>query len=574
VKGGQHNGDVANISQGASARASSWGSWNGNDARPEGAIDGVHSNHENSWGGTRGEGDWLEIQLDRRYRVESVHVDIGYHSLTYSVKVSTDGESWATVVSEYESPGDHYVDEDQQNNTAFDVDDDVEFVRIEIEATNAPGGHIWQAIIEEVDVYPKSGSSTETTTAQRTTQTPTPDTPTPTKTSTEVSTATSTRKTTESSDFDLRAATSRTEVRPIDESLFVLSGIPSAGERVAVVTQDYRLVDSDTARDALVTYVEGESERGFDWNKALSYAREMQEMHRRSEILNRAADVGWDALAAYAMSALGPTAAMGPALEALEDSISWAASEVDDPYKEVMSKQTQWTYTYRELEHDLSRADRLSELTEGMQGFVSAGLQLADSGRDLANVVSAAQSAYNASSSFTTSLASGGVAASSALYFAAVGVLVSRGVQTITGGFEQNAKLSAIGHSYSTTRIPMIRRIQELHEKRRNYELSPCEAWELAYLVVNHHYAGAFANQGMYVEAHALEQSTAGGIWNLLVNVDGAAATLKERASSLQWGGAAAHYDFGRKIRRANELAADSINAETHGSPTAIGVEP
>lgn len=401
-----------------------------------------------------------------------------------------------------------------------------------------------------------------------TTQTPT-DTPERTETPRQTSTVPAPRTTTEVP-YDLEKAQSRTEVEPIDRTLYVLEDIPDASDRTAVTTPDYELIDSNTARDALVTYVVGQSRTGFNWEDELEYARTMRGRYGATEIWTRAATIGWDALAAYAMAQVNRAAAIGPTIELLQDSTAWAVQEITDPYMEAMSKQTQWTYTHNQIRGDIRDADSLVEMSDSMYDYAQLAVKIAKATIDeLPDLISTARSIYSASSSFTTALT--GAATSSVVYYAALGELVGRAVDTVTAGMEENAKLAAIGHAYSTTRIPMIERIIELETQRQNNTLSPCGAWELGYMKMNHHYMGAFANKGMYKYAHAVEQSLLGGVWDFLVNVDEVASVLADRASDYQWGGAAAHREFGNQLQEANSLAEDSINSELNGAPAPIG---
>jgi hypothetical protein len=268
---------------------------------------------------------------------------------------------------------------------------------------------------------------------------------------------------------------------------------------------------------------------------------------------------------------ISPTAALGLVLETLQDSTDWVLTEVTTPYEEAMSKQSQWTYTHTDIESDIEAAESFTDMTDFMWDFVDAAYTIYDTAGDIADVVSAAQTVYNSSNSFITAATTNVPAASSAVYYAAIGVLVSEGVDTVTTGMEQNAKLSAIGHAYSLTRIPVIERIIELEDQRENYTLSPCDAWEMAYLTMNHHYMGAFANQGMYEHARAIEESTLGSVWDSLVNVAEVASVLEDRASSYQWGGAAAHYDYGNRMQEVTNMTANSINREINGAATELG---
>jgi hypothetical protein len=155
--------DVALVSEGATATASTWGTYNGWESRPEGAIDGVHDNHEAAWGGTQGAGDWLRVDLGRTYDLSTVRVDNGHHSLQYTLRTSADGETWHTVAEGYPSDGDTFVPDDQ-NNASFDLDGrTVRYVAVNVSATSAPASHIWQAIIEEVEAIPVDGSGDDGT---------------------------------------------------------------------------------------------------------------------------------------------------------------------------------------------------------------------------------------------------------------------------------------------------------------------------------------------------------------------------------------------------------------------------
>jgi septal ring-binding cell division protein DamX len=182
--------DVALSSAGATASASSWGSYSGNDAVPTKAVDGDHGT---KWGGTDGAGDWLLITFDRTYRLAELRVDNGYHTLTYRVEVSTDGTSWQTLTDGYESRGDNYIDDSRANVATFPLEGErVRQVRITVLETNAPSSHIWEAIIDEVEAVPASkrtevttartSGETATATATRTTTATPPPTPTATAT--------------------------------------------------------------------------------------------------------------------------------------------------------------------------------------------------------------------------------------------------------------------------------------------------------------------------------------------------------------------------------------------------------
>ena len=153
--GSTPSGDLALVSKGATATASSWGSYGGYDAVPNAAIDG---SHELGWGGTQGAGDWLKIDLGKVYRIRELRVDNGYHSLEYTYSFSTDGTSWVASTLVVSSVGDHYITDPLSNIRIFSFPDGMpmRYIRIDILDTNAPASHIWQAVINEVEAYAES----------------------------------------------------------------------------------------------------------------------------------------------------------------------------------------------------------------------------------------------------------------------------------------------------------------------------------------------------------------------------------------------------------------------------------
>ncbi|MFB6197136.1 MAG: discoidin domain-containing protein, partial [Halobacteriaceae archaeon] len=154
------------------AQASSWGSYSGTDRVPRKAVDGTD---KTAWGGTRGAGDWLRIRLQTTYTLDRMVVDVGYHSLAYTVKASRDGESWRVIARDIRTPGNHHVGDESKTIEQIEVQNiRARYVKIKITSTNAPAGHIWQAIIEEVSLYGSKPTASQTT--QSISPTPAPDT--------------------------------------------------------------------------------------------------------------------------------------------------------------------------------------------------------------------------------------------------------------------------------------------------------------------------------------------------------------------------------------------------------------
>lgn len=444
------------------------------------------------------------------------------------------------------------------------------------------GETLWSKSIEQAGKISLSESvllhNTDAYTAQEatpTTATTAPSTTEPATESTIRRTTTTRVTTTASPTYNLADAGVQTDIILGDRSLKVLYAIPDAGiDRFAVTTPSYELVDTDTARDALLTHWWGERNLPFDWDAELAYAREMRDTYRVTEILNRAASFGWEALEAYALAQVSPAAALGSVLDLLEESIAWAVSEITTPYQEAMSKMGHWQLSYTELRENIREAASLKDLSTDALGFLDVALALDHVWDGWSAALTAGRTAYASSGSMTTALsAAGRGAAASGIYYAALGLVADTAVDTITTGMKQNAELAAIGHGYNVARIPMIERINTLQARATAYELSPGGAWELAYLTANHHFMSAVANHGMYKHAHALDTSQVGFAWDGLTGVGDAATVLEDRAHTYRRGGIAAHRDLGTGYKVASDRAANSINRERLGSPTALGGE-
>lgn len=375
--------------------------------------------------------------------------------------------------------------------------------------------------------------------------------------------------------YDLSEAALQQSVQFGGEDLLVLRGIPGTGAgRFAVTDSGFELVDTDTARDALVTYWWGDRTFLFDWEAELTRARSMRSVYRASELLNRAASFGWEALEAYVMAQINPGAAIPAVIDLLGESVNWAVSEIVDPYMETMSKMSQWTYTYDEIRDQVQAAESLLSLPEVALGFADVGVAVAGTARTWVKALSAARSVYASSGSITTSLSAAGQGAAAAgVAYAALGLVTDTVVDTVTTGMKENAELSAIGHAYTVTRIPIIQRIIELHDRATDYELSPAGVWELSYLTTNHHYMSAVANHGMYRHAHAVETSPVGFVWDGLTGVAEAAEVLEKRAEKYLQGGAGAHSQLGNGLSTVFDWTAASVNHEINGSPTELGGE-
>ena len=372
---------------------------------------------------------------------------------------------------------------------------------------------------------------------------------------------------TRDSDYDFEDAGLETEVELAGETYYVLQAIPDADDinQRAVVTTEYELVDLATAHEVLVVEEGMERPRGFDWEAALDRAESQRIRWRATEVLNRAADVGWGGLATFGMAKINPKGALPLALDTLQSSVGWVINEIDSPYKETLSKMSEWTYTYEEQTLEFETTTRLSDISDDIFEFASVGLEAYQAIESYDQAYDALTTAAENSDAFTSSLEAGTGAAGITTFHYAKGKLISETVDTVRTGFQQNAELAAIATAFHTARIPIIERIIELQDQADAGELDPANAIELQYLISRHHLMGAYAKAGMAEQARALSESRVGSGWDVLVNVDDVIPVLEDRSEVFLEGSSKAQVDLGEWLQLVDERRDESLNAVLEG---------
>jgi hypothetical protein len=495
-----------------------------------------------------------------KYQFYSIRINLDDETVT---KVQRGNEVWDDLSLEAKSIGDSFR---LRIPTGGGHDVDYDAVAV------GPADGNWS--IENAE--PSQPESTPTRTP---TETPTPTatpTSTPTKTPTETPTPTatpgafSTPTPTESpsNTANLRNAALETTVKPYGRPLLVLRGIPGTSANMAVTTTDYRLVPTDRAFSGLVTYTYGRRGSAFDWGAELRQARRSRKRFRRTELLNKAAEIGWDLLAKNALASINPALAVGAAIELYKDSLVWGVREIKDPYTETMSQMGQWTYSDEQIRSDLAESQDLTQITGLTFDMVSVGYNIHGVASNWAKVASKIAPYYARSGSFTFSVRAGLKASTSVLVPAVAAELATRGLDQITTGMHATARLSALGESYHGFRIPVIKRIQTLRRKAEANELSPEQAVLLDWYTVNHHYMGAFANAGMSQMANDLsEAGLAGEFWSAFADVGQAGEQLDTLSTQYLKTGAAMHRQLGVDLSDAEKAATNSLNGEEFGLP-------
>ncbi|MFP8891094.1 hypothetical protein ACLI4U_15195 [Natrialbaceae archaeon A-CW2] len=363
------------------------------------------------------------------------------------------------------------------------------------------------------------------------------------------------------SEYALREAGIEATVSLEGDTYHILQDMPGA-DRVtqrAVVTDEYDLVDLETVREVLLVEEGVERPFRYDWETELERAERERRTWLRAEVLNRAADIGWGALATYAMAQINPKGALPLATSTLQSSVGWAIDEIQGPYQETMSRMAEWTHTYETVAEECARTVRIADLSDDVFEFASLAIEAYGKIETYDEVTTVMAEAYRNSGSFTTGLHAG--LTSTATFHFAVGFLAAEGADLVRAGFQRNAELAAIAGAYHTVRIPVIERILELQAQTDAGEIDPANVLELQYLISRHHSMAAFAMDGMRVQADALTSSTVGGMWDTLVNVDAIVPVLEERAKIYREGSQKAHADLGEWLSLAQSRRENSLNA-------------
>lgn len=143
----QEGTNIALSSNGATATAISEGCYMG-ECRP--AMDAIDGSTDEFWASYWDLPAWLEIDFGRQYMVDTVAVVWNSHRHDFTISLSMDGESWTQVKAgrSTNSEGSSPVREVYSITPRG-----ARYMRIVITTTSAPGSHIFQAAISEVEAY-------------------------------------------------------------------------------------------------------------------------------------------------------------------------------------------------------------------------------------------------------------------------------------------------------------------------------------------------------------------------------------------------------------------------------------
>lgn len=146
--------DVALSMNGGTATGSSTGSYLGQVQYPYYGNDGTNATSWSNSGHTPTPSSpaWLEIEFDAVYTIDRVGVWWSSHQHTYSISLSTNGSTWTTVVPSRlgnSVEGSLPAAPEQFDITAMDA----RYIRVDVTSTSAPGSHIFQASVAELQAF-------------------------------------------------------------------------------------------------------------------------------------------------------------------------------------------------------------------------------------------------------------------------------------------------------------------------------------------------------------------------------------------------------------------------------------
>lgn len=157
--------NVALQANGGKATADSFGSYAGIKATAEKGNDGDKNNF---WGGT-GTPGWYQVEFDKTYSISKIVIYTYYHTQTFNIELSKDGNSWTKVVSETRTKDEKPSGEGENDEKTFEITPtEAKYIKVNILETDAPGSHIWQEAIIELEAYTSSqGKEAEKTGAAK-----------------------------------------------------------------------------------------------------------------------------------------------------------------------------------------------------------------------------------------------------------------------------------------------------------------------------------------------------------------------------------------------------------------------
>jgi hypothetical protein len=139
--------NVALANFGATASAISVGSYSGTRH----AFYAIDGDSITFWASNWSMPGWLKVQFNKTYTITRVGVWFGEHKHTFKISLSTDGTNWTEVVSSRLSIN---GEASKPMHEIFEITPTLaRFIKCDITTTSAPGSHIFQSSLHELEAF-------------------------------------------------------------------------------------------------------------------------------------------------------------------------------------------------------------------------------------------------------------------------------------------------------------------------------------------------------------------------------------------------------------------------------------
>lgn len=286
--------------------------------------------------------------------------------------------------------------------------------------------------------------------------------------------------------YDLRSGDLR-ELRLDGQRYYAIRKVPGTdASRWAVTTDDYRLVDVETARHVLwANRYAGKTDHRPFYRDDLEYSKRRRGELEMREFAARAGEIGLNVLEGWALLTLGAgVLVVGTVVDTLTDLVAWGQDELTNPYREALTATAATGRNLDWIDTEVTALPRDQWLTADMERVV-------DTAAGFAGVVDDFQSVGQAFRTYMRGRAVSNPSASGMFYLGvknqavnflkgfAKGIVlafaVDATVDAAEGWFRRNAKIASILHAYHSLRIPILEELIEMETRAQAGRLAPAD---------------------------------------------------------------------------------------------------
>jgi hypothetical protein len=320
-----------------------------------------------------------------------------------------------------------------------------------------------------------------------------------------------------------------------------------------------------TAKDILVSTVWTWESDNVDWEQTLEQAISEKQQWQILEDLSRTAAISSTVAGTLALSALGPSAAAGPALEALDSAVVWAADEINSPYKRQFSRMSEMGGTLQWADAETDGVQSIVDLSEDALNVISLAVEAYNTAGDVQDVAQVAGTTLQVAQrtdSIRIGLMTGGTLSQSVAFQMFAGLIVSETVSATAELSEYNARTAAAGVAHNTVRIPILRELVAIQEQSRERALMPPEILRYYMYQMTQYQIAAAGTNIMALNQDAVDESILGSALATVFNSEEIAQTAREASETYADLARYRIAELGAGWQDALNLYEESINVE------------